>query len=57
MLFNCESVYSLRLARGLQEGYAHDRACSHISLEEVKDTLRRMKSRKAISPDFIHVEI
>ena len=57
MLFNGESVDSPRLARGVQERYPYDRACSCISKEEVKETLRRMKSGKTVGPDFIPVEI
>ena len=53
MLFNGENEYFLHLARGVQEAYQHDRACSRISKEEV----RRMKSGKAIGLDLIVMEI
>ena len=56
-VFNGESADSLLLARGVQEGYPHDRACSCISKENVKDALRRMKSGKAVGLDLIPVEI
>jgi len=41
----------------VQERYPHVRACSRISKEEVKDALRRMKSRKAVGLDLIPMEI
>jgi len=33
------------------------RECSHISKEEVKEALRKMKSGKAVGPDLIPVEV
>jgi len=57
MLFNGGSAYSPCLMRGVKEGYPHITAYSRTSKEEVKDALRRMKSRKAVGPDFILVEI
>jgi len=57
MLFNAESEYSLHLARGVQAGYPHDRACSCITREEIKYTLWRMKSGKAIGTNLIPMEI
>jgi len=56
-LFNGETEYSLRVERGVQEGYLNVRECSRISKEEVKEALRRMKSGKAVGPDLIPVEI
>jgi len=57
LLFNGGSVDSLCLARGVQEGYPHDRACSCVSKEEVKDVLRRVKSGKAVGLNLIPIEI
>jgi len=45
------------LKRGVQEPHLNDRACSLISNEEVKEALRKMKSKKAVGPDLIPVEI
>ena len=56
-LFNGDNEYSLHLVQGVQERDPNDRACSHISKEEVKDTLRRTKSGKAVGPDHIPMEI
>jgi len=33
------------------------RECSHISKEEVKEALRKMKSGKAVGPDLIPVKV
>ena len=38
-------------------GHENDRACSHISKEEVKDALRKIKSEKAVGPNVISAEI
>ena len=56
-LLNGESASSRRLERGVQERHLNNRACSHISKEEVKGALRNMKSSKAVNPDLIPVEI
>ena len=56
-LFNGVNEYSLQVERGVQEGQLIVRECSHISKEEVKEVLRKMKSEKAVGPDLIPVEI
>jgi len=56
-LFNGENEYSPQVERGVQEGQLNVRVCSRISKEEVKEALRKMKSEKAVGPDFILVEI
>ena len=58
MLFNGKrGEYSQCLDRGVPEGHQYDKVCSRISKVEVKDALRKMKSRKDIGPDLIPVEI
>jgi len=56
-LFNDEDEYSLRDERCVREGHLNIGECSRISKEEVKEALRRMKSRKAAGPDLIPVEV
>ena len=56
-LFNGENEYSLRVESGVQDGHLNVREYSRISKEDVKETLRRMKSGKAVGPDLIPMEI
>jgi len=42
---------------GVQDRHLNDRTCTRISKEEVKGTLRKMKSEKAVGPNLIPVEI
>jgi len=39
------------------ERHLNNRVCTHISKDEVKGALRKMKSEKAVGLDLIHVEI
>jgi len=52
-LFNSESAYLLCLAQRVQDGYPHDRACSRISKEEVRNALRRIKPEKAVGLEVL----
>ena len=45
------------VSSGVQDRHLNVRECSRISKEEVKETLRRMKSGKAVGPNLIPVEI
>ena len=49
-LFNVENEFAPRVERGVLEGQLNVRACSHISKEEVKEALRKMKPDKAVGP-------
>jgi len=56
-LFNGEKCdLSIRLERGAQVGHRDERVHSRINEEEVKDALRKMKSRKAVGPNLISIE-
>jgi len=56
-LFNGENEYPLRAESGVQEGHLNVRECSHISKEDVKEALRKMKFDKAVGLDFIPMEV
>jgi len=57
-LFNGKrSEYPLRLENGVQEGHQNDRVNRHISKEDVKDALRKMKLKKLVGLGLIPVEI
>jgi len=56
-LLNGEGESSRPWERGVQERHLNDKACSRICKEEVKGALRKMKTRKVVGPDLIHVEI
>jgi len=47
----------LCLKRGDKKGHDNDRLCSSISKKEVRNALRKMKIRKAVSPNFIPVKM
>ena len=51
------SEYPQRNDRGDQKEQQNHRFCNHISKEAVRDALGKMKTRKAVGPDYIPVEI